>query len=96
MDPLPSLLAVAAGVALLACRPRYAFVVRLERGEPRVASGEVTAAFLEEVREVCQQARQMSGWLGGVRQGHRIKLTFSHGIPPPLRQRLRNVWMLHG
>jgi hypothetical protein len=86
---------VAAGF-WFAFRPRYAFGIRIERGVPRVASGKVTAAFLLEIAEVCRQLGVKRGWVGGVRRGRKIVLAFSRGMPPPARQRLRNLWALKG
>jgi hypothetical protein len=97
MEMLPTILAllVTVGIAWLAARRQYVFVVQLAGGEPKLARGKVTAAFLRELREVCQQARVARGWVGGVGRGKQVTLEFSGDIPPPLRQRLRNLWLLH-
>jgi hypothetical protein len=80
----------------LAWRGQYVFVVRIERGVPRLSRGRVTPAFLQRLGEVCAEAGIERGWVGGARRGKQIALHFSRSIPPGIRQRLRNQWPLHG
>ncbi len=92
-------LAVVVLVALAlwaALRPRYAFEVRIENGVPRVTRGKVTAAYLQEVAQACSEARVAHGWVGGQQRGRQVTVACSRNIPPAVRQRLRNLWALHG
>src|SRR4051812_14556696 len=88
-------LAVVIGVGYLILKPRCVFVVRIGRAGPRISRGKVTAAFLQDVAEVCREEGVTGGWVGGVRQGRRISLVFSWGFPAACRQRLRNLWVTH-
>jgi hypothetical protein len=56
----------------------------------------VTAAFLEQVREVCQQNGVKRGTVRGLIRGRRIALGFSRNIPSGGQQRLRNWWAHSG
>lgn len=87
---------VAGGLLWFAFQPRYVFVVRIDKGVPRVAKGKVTMAFVHEVEQVCAEAQLATGWLGGVRRGHGIALAFSRSIPRACQQRLRNLWPIVG
>jgi len=89
---VPALVVAAIVVALW---HRYAFVMRVKRGYPRVIKGKVAGPFLEEVADVCREAGLERGWVGGVRNGKRIVLVFSWHIPASIRQRLRNLWVIH-
>ena len=97
MELLPKLILVAllAWALWAACRPRCAFVVRLADGLPRLVRGKATAAFLERVREVCNQYGVLSGTVRGIIARRRISLSFS-GIPLPGQQQLRNWWAMSG
>src|SRR4051794_24165884 len=88
-------LAVVIVGAWLILKPRYQFVIRVARGEPRVTRGRVTASFVQDVAEVCREFGIASGWVGGVARGKRVSLVFSWGMPPACRQRLRNLWVTH-
>lgn len=77
-------------------QPRYAFVVSVEGGVPRVSRGKVMPAFLEEVGHACAELGVSHGWVAGVQRGRRVALTFSRHFAPAARQRLRNLWTLHG
>lgn len=77
-------------------RPRPAFVVRVEDGEPRPESGTVTAAFLQEVREILARHGVRTARILGQARGGRIGLVFSREIPPAACQQLRNYWALAG
>jgi hypothetical protein len=84
------------GLAWLAFQPRYVFLLRIERGEPRVAKGKVTPAFLREVSDTYRRAGVTHGWVGGVRRGKRIALVFSRSLPSSCQQQLRNQWVVEG
>ena len=91
--------AIAAAVLLVVLwkvdlRP-FTFHVRIVDGRPVLRRGKVTAEFLKVAGEVCNKG-VTRGWIGGVRRGRRVSLSFSRSIPPPCRQRLRNLWLLHG
>jgi hypothetical protein len=90
---LPVALFVAAAIVFL--WHRHAFIVRIKQDEPRVLKGKVTAAFLHDVMSICHEAGIRRGWLGGLWRGKRIVLVFSWHFPPRVRQRLRNLWLLH-
>lgn len=79
-----------------AMQPRYAFLICIAGGVPRVTRGKVTSAFLQQVGEVCAEEGLSRGWVGGVPRGRQMALVFSRSIPPPCRQRLRNLWALQG
>jgi Protein of unknown function (DUF3634) len=91
------LIGVVAGVVWLVFRPRYDFVVRIRSGGVRIERGKVTGAFLDEVRVIAADFRVRSGWVGGVRAGkRRVRLVFGSGIPPAMRQHVRNIWAVAG
>ncbi len=75
-------------------QPRYVFTIRINRGQPSVRKGKVTAAFLSRVAVVCRESGVRRGWIGGVRHGKRVSLRFSRQFPPGPQQRLRNEWAL--
>jgi hypothetical protein len=77
-------------------QPHYVFDIRIDRGRPRVRRGKVTAAFVGQVAEACQDGGVDRGWIGGVRLGQRVALRFSRHFPPGLQQRLRNEWQTAG
>lgn len=86
--------AVAAAVAIawLLANANYLFWVRIRNGVPTVAHGKVSRPFLQDLADVLGEFPIERGWVGGVRQGMRVKLEFSRSIPEPCRQRLRNLW----
>jgi hypothetical protein len=88
------LLAVGVIVAAvwIALQPRCAFVVQISQGLPKAVRGKVTAAFLEQVREVCERNGVRQGMVRGLIRGRRIALGFSSSIPPAGQQQLRNWW----
>jgi hypothetical protein len=94
MDYLDKILVVAVvgGVIWWALQPRYVFLVRIQRGLPRVARGKVTAHFVQQLAEVLEASGVTGGWVGGVVRGRQVSLRFSGNIPPGCRQQLRNVW----
>jgi hypothetical protein len=93
-------LAVVAVVALVAFwlvdRHRYAFIVGIVRGEPRMRRGKATAAFLHQLTQLCREHQVQYGWVGGIQQVVRIRLAFSRSVPPALQQQLRNLWQQVG
>ena len=90
------LAALAVWALWTAVRPRSAFVVRIKRGVPRVASGTVTRAFLQEIAETCSRHGVSHGAVRGMVNGRRITLAFTPGMPAPCQQQLRNLWALSG
>jgi hypothetical protein len=74
---------------------QHVFVLRIKRGTPRVVKGKVAGPFLEDVTDVCREAGVQRGWVGGIRQDKRIVLAFSWHFPVPVKQRLRNLWVIH-
>jgi hypothetical protein len=86
---------LALAVVLVALWHRHAFIVRIKRGTPRVVKGKVAGPFLEEVSDVCRASGIQRGWVGGIRRGKRIVLAFSWHFPRPVKQRLRNLWVIH-
>src|SRR5262249_4336862 len=94
---------IVAGVALIAAAAWWwgpaahaHFVVRIDSGAARLVRGKVTAALLRQVEEICQEHGVRGGEVYGRLWGRRVRLSFSRGIPPACRQRLRNVWPIHG
>jgi hypothetical protein len=89
-----SLFALAVIVAALwfAMQPRCAFVVRITRGHPKTVRGKVTSAFLDQIRETCQQHGVQNGTIRGLIRGKRIALNFSRTLPSAGQQQLRNWW----
>lgn len=85
-------LGVIMATAWIALQPRCAFVIQIAQGIPKAVRGKVTAAFLEQVREVCEQHSVRQGMVRGLIRGRRIVLSFSASIPPAGQQRLRNWW----
>jgi hypothetical protein len=90
------LVMLAAWALWCACRPRPAFVVRIKGGVPGLAKGTVTRAFLHQIGETCRRHQVGHGEVRGVRNGRRIALVFSRGMPPACQQQLRNLWTLTG
>jgi hypothetical protein len=82
------------GALWIAWQRRYTFMVHLRAGVPRVTHGKVTASFLQELRQACEEAGVTRGWVGGLARGRRTALVFSRSIPPACQQRLRNLWTL--
>src|SRR3954449_4220027 len=97
VDWLFQLALLGGGVALVwyLLQPRYRFVLRIQGDRVRVTRGKVTEAFLADVSDVCRDLGVRRGWIGGVKRGRRILLTFSRRVTPACRQRLRNLWSLH-
>jgi Protein of unknown function (DUF3634) len=85
-------LAVGGWIIWTLIQPRLVFKIRIGKRGPRLAKGKVTPAFLVRVAEACRENDLSRGWVGGVPNGKRIALRFSHQFPPGLRQRLRNEW----
>jgi len=85
-------LGIIGGAVWIALQPRSAFVIQIVQGNPKAVRGKVTAAFLEQVHEVCQQNDVRYGTVKGLIRGRRISLGFSRSIPPAGQQRLRNWW----
>jgi pimeloyl-ACP methyl ester carboxylesterase len=79
-----------------ASQPRRLFLVRVLDGRARVASGKVTAMFLERVREIVDEHGIKTATVAGVLRGARISLQFSRQFPPPACQQLRNWWEISG
>ena len=75
-----------------AMQPRCAFVVRINQGHPKAVRGKVTAAFLDQVRETCEQHGVQNGTIRGLIRGKRIALNFSRTLPSAGQQQLRNWW----
>jgi hypothetical protein len=90
-----ALVGLVIGAFYLALQPRYLFMVRIQSGLVRLARGKLTRSSLEEIEQVCREARITRGWIGGLRRGRRVVLAFSRTIPSPYQQRLRNLWTLH-
>lgn len=95
-----NLVVALAGAALIAAfvwqaiRPPREFVVRVRGGRAWSTRGRAPAEFVEAVGEACASAGVVEAKVEGVRQGERVSLLFSGGIPPALRQRIRNLWNL--
>jgi hypothetical protein len=88
------LVALAVATVWWIIQPRYIFIVRIAQGVPRATKGKVTAAFLHQIDQACSEYKVSRGWVGGVPRGRQIALAFSRGMPPPCRQRIRNLWAM--
>ena len=75
-------------------RPRV-FVIRIRNRVPFLTRGKVSQAFVTELAEVLQSHGVRRGAIYGVRRRGTVLLAFSRGIPPAVRQGLRNVWSMH-
>lgn len=98
---LTNVLILLAGVALVwgllrAAGPRVVFAVRIVDGAPQVASGKVTAAFLDRIREVAAANGISQGNVSGHAHGKHIRLRFSAEFGEAARQQLRNWWVEFG
>jgi hypothetical protein len=72
------------------------FEVAIEEGKARLKRGKVTDAFLADIQAVTDEFGVRKGWVGGVpMRGRRVRLVFGGGVPPRMRQRLRNIWLNH-
>lgn len=90
------LLVTVAAALVWAFQPRYLFVIRIVDGRGRLTNGKATSAFVADAAEACADFNVRNAWLGGVKRGGRVTLAFSRTIPPPCRQRLRNLWLAEG
>ena len=79
-----------------ALQPRSVFVVKVDRGVPRVTHGHVTRAFLASIGEACRHHGVTRGTVRGKAHGNQIALEFRGDFPAPCRQQLRNVWVMSG
>jgi len=77
-------------------QPRCLFVVRIIGAQPQVAKGVVTPAFVEHLRNLCQEHGIERGSVRGLVRKQRISLAFSRNIPPEAQQALRNWWAISG
>ncbi len=80
---------------LLACRPRPVFVIRIRDGTARASRGPVPQAFVGQVHDICREHHISTGTIRGFLVRKRIVLACSRHIPPPCRQRIRNIWNIH-
>jgi hypothetical protein len=92
---LVALASIAAAVWFFA-KPPALFVVHVRAGNAEATHGNVTAAFLTAVAEVCAEFAIQSAEVRGVARGRRISLRFSSNFPPAACQRLRNWWAQSG
>jgi hypothetical protein len=86
------LIVVVAGVAWLLFAVRFEFRIRISRGSLRLTSGKVTRDCLVELKSICEPWQIKRGWIGGVRRGRSLNLSFSRSVPPGCRQQIRNLW----
>lgn len=63
-------------------------VIRIHRGEIRVEGVDPGARAKEHVADVIRDAMLMRGFIA---ISSRRQVTFSRGVPPEMRQRLRNI-----
>jgi hypothetical protein len=99
MDPFEAnWLVLATSAVVVACalwfanRQRFVFRIAISNGAIQVQQGKVAGPFLDQVRAVCQEHSLTNGWVGGVRQGRRIRLVFSPSVPSGCQQQMRNIW----
>jgi hypothetical protein len=87
---------IAAATVWFFAKPDAVFVVQVRAGHAEATSGNVTAAFLAAIEDVCREFAIQSAEVRGVARGRRIALRFSVTFPPAACQRLRNWWVEHG
>ncbi len=75
-----------------ALSPGPLFEIRIKNGVARRTRGAVSASFVREVQETCQDSGVDRGAIRGTPRSDRIGLDFSGPISPACRQRLRNLW----
>ena len=63
-------------------------VIRIRRGEIRVDGADPGARAKEHVADVIRDAMVMRGFIA---ISSRREVTFSRGVPPEVRQRVRNI-----
>jgi len=94
-----AILAVVVGLAVVitwqATARGRVFVIRVRNRVPFLTRGKVSQAFVTELAEVLQTHGVRRGSIYGVRRRGSVLLDFSRGIPPAVRQALRNVWSMH-
>jgi Protein of unknown function (DUF3634) len=86
------LVVVVSGVAWILFSGRFEFRVRISRGSLKLITGKVTHDSLSQLKSICTEYQIKRGWIGGVRRGRRLQLTFSRSVPPGCRQQIRNMW----
>lgn len=89
---LAILIVVVAGAAWLLFGVRFEFRIRIRRGALSLINGKMTRDGLTELKSICEDWHIERGWIGGVRRGKRIKLSFSRSVPAGCRQQIRNMW----
>jgi hypothetical protein len=89
-------LAFAAILASTYYQTTLVFLIVISRGVANVRAGKVTKRFADEVGAVVQEFGLGEATVWARRVGSMVRLGFSSAVPPPLRQRLRNLWALEG
>lgn len=78
--------------ACLAARPRPLFVVKVRRGSACLVRGEVSRAFVRQVRQIIERDAINRGTCSGYAEGRFVRLRFSNEFGASGRQQIRN-WM---
>jgi hypothetical protein len=93
---IPVKLAVLGAVAWAVWKlvqPRSVFVIDLVDGDPRVTSGKVTPAALNQLASICREQGVLRGRIRGVmRRDRSVALRFSREFSPGVQQQIRNWW----
>jgi len=71
------------------------FVIRVRDGTPAARRGVVTSKFLAACGDVLRDHGVSRCTIRGFKNGDRISLRFSPGVPDAARQGVRNVWAVH-
>ena len=90
------IIALVTGVVWLILQGRSRFVITVHQGQARLKSGRATAAFLRAIEDVLRDQGIQTGSVRGVAWTGQTVLRFSRTIPEPCRQRIRNLFRLHG
>lgn len=93
-----SLLVVAGiglGIVWLLVRPRWAFIIFVERGRIDRVRGEAPRPFLLEVDDICRQFEIPCATIREMQALGATLLLFSRGVPKQCRQRIRDSWQAH-
>ncbi len=67
------------------------FEVRLAPGKVVVKRGSVPPRFVTQATQILHH-EPVRGRILGLRDGNGVRLVFSHSIPEPVAQRLRNIF----
>jgi hypothetical protein len=83
------------GIVWVLVRPRYAFIIFVERSRIDRVRGDAPRPFLLEVDDICRQFEIPRATIREMQALSATVLLFSSGIPKECRQRIRRTWRMH-